>query len=213
MRAASLDARATSRSLWRAALGLACLDAAFALVVVLAAHPPQRPQEVRFVLRSAPMPPAPLQRAERSAPPREVVVAIADASPPAPTAPIVVRPVVVAPPEFVYSIEVPIGAPAPRAPDVATLVEPAASSQFAARVDALARAPRPVALARVVDEAHDAPRAPRASDRIGVASATPPVPPGALRDPAHGLTRDADRMLPAPAAPPVMPRAPLVVAA
>jgi len=213
LRAASADPRAPARSLWRAALGLACLDAAFALVVVLAAHPPQRPQEVRFVLRSAPMPSAPLQRAERSAPPRAVVVAIADASPAVSAAPRVVKPVVVAPPESVYSIEVPIGTPVPRAPDVATLVEPAASSQFAARVDALARAPRPVALARVADEVHDAPRAPRTSGRIGVALATPPVPSGALRDPAHGLTRAADRMLSAPAAPPIMPRAPIVVAA
>ncbi len=58
-RGGSANAAAAPHPLWRAALGLLCLDAAFALVVALAAHPPQRVAAVRLALPAAPGAPAP----------------------------------------------------------------------------------------------------------------------------------------------------------
>jgi uncharacterized FlgJ-related protein len=113
-------------ALWRAALGLLCLDAAFACLIALAAHPPTRPLEIRVALPTVPLSSDPLPgnppsaRAVAASAPREIVVAIANperiappeqAAPPPP--PAVVR----------YVVTVPIADPAVRPPDLAALID------------------------------------------------------------------------------------------
>jgi len=102
-------------ALLRAALGLLCLDAAFACLITLAAHPPARPLEIRVALPAGALstdPPA--ARALAAAAPREIVVAIANAERAArPPPPAVVR----------YVVTVPIGDPVARPPDLAALID------------------------------------------------------------------------------------------
>ncbi len=115
------------RVLWRAALGLLCLDAAFALLIALAAHPPARPREIRVSVLGAP-PPAPIvataPEREQPAAPKEIVVAIGNADRGAPP---VAKALSMEPPAARYSVNVAILEPTPRPTNLEALTDGAMS--------------------------------------------------------------------------------------
>jgi Bax protein len=169
--------------LWRAALGLLCLDAAFALLVALAAHPPARPLEIRIALPAGPAPARPVVAAPRdivAAAPREIVVPIANADRAAPLPPPVVAR---------YAVTVPIRAAAARPAELATLTDGAGAAVGApSNADAIAAAPVPASFAPE--------RAPVPSRADRLLPADAPVaaladPPDLERGPVDQLTRAA----------------------
>ena len=199
----------STRAWWRIAFGLLSLDAAFALLVALAAHPTPKPAEFHIAL--TPLPPAPAPAAM----PREIVVAIEHADrwpvlPPKPPAPYEVtvaianperRPpapretvVAIATPErrpptppAPYQVTMTIGKPPPRLVDTSALTD-GADRIAPSAVDRL------VMVARASLPERPPETASMQSDRLLAAA---PLP--ALREP-HAPARDAtDRLAPAPA--------------
>jgi Bax protein len=134
-------------ALWRAALGVLCLDAAFACLIALAAHPPARSLEIRVALPAGPLSTDPVStdppaRAVAASAPREIVVAIANAERAAPPLPAAPPP----PPAVVrYVVTVPITDPAARPPDLAALIDGAslAVPTLRSNADRIAVAPTP----------------------------------------------------------------------
>jgi uncharacterized FlgJ-related protein len=160
--------------LWHAAVGLACLDAAFACLIALAAHPPPRSPEIHFALAPRPL-----------APPPRVVVRAEPAPEPAP-----------APPPVARGVTVAIRAPAPRVIDVAALEDGAGGALpiGPSRVDRIdARAPG----MRVADAAARAAAAPTRADRLVAAPATI----ASLEDPTRLPDALADALAPRASAP------------
>ncbi|MBI3514075.1 MAG: hypothetical protein HY060_08450 [Proteobacteria bacterium] len=122
----SEDAAAAPRPLWRVTLGVICLNAAFAGLIALAAHPPQRSPQVRLAL-----PPDPSALAAASE--VHVARAAAERAPPAPPRE----------PPVARGVTVTIRPPAPRVPDIAMLADGAGNARprAATAVDRIGVAP------------------------------------------------------------------------